>query len=490
MSPVPLLWVVPLALYLLTFVIAFAPWTNAVRLTALARRLLPGVAIFIAYTLAIGAQSPLALLLVLHLAGLVLAGLLCHGRLAADRPGTGRLTEFYLWVALGGALGGAFNALLSPLIFPGLVEYPLAIVAACLLRPTPPTKRPNLLEMLLSDPRPTRVMDVLVPLLLGSAVAMALVASGQSETDESVVIGAACGLSLNLARRPLRFGLALGAIFLAAAIAAPDDAVLERERSFFGTYRVVESDDGALHKLYSGTTLHGAERVGPGRPEPLSYYGRAGPAGHAFTQLPSASTRRVAAVGLGTGSLACLLRPGSEVTFYEIDPTVEGIARDPRFFSFLRACAVRSRVVIGDGRRSLEREPKGRFGLVAVDAFNSDAIPLHLITREAVALYTSRLSAGGSLLFHLSNRYLDLEPVLGNIAAELKLTCRIRDDTEAETAESLGYAPSTWALLARRPADLGGIRRDGRWSRCDDDDPSAETWTDDYSNPLGVVDWG
>jgi hypothetical protein len=392
-------------------------------------------------------------------------------------------------VALGGALGGAFNAVLSPLIFPGLVEYPLAVVAACLLRPAPPKRRPELLELLLDDSRPTRWMDAVVPLLLGGAVAVALVASGQSEADESVVIGAACGLALNLSRRPLRFGLGIGAIFLAAALAVSDDTVLERDRSFFGTYRVVASDDGATHELYSGTTLHGTERVGPGPPRPLSYYSRAGPAGQAFAELPRSSTGRVAAVGLGTGSLACRQRPGGELTFYEIDPAVVRIARDPRLFSFLRDCRVRSRIVVGDGRRSLRREPEGSFGLVAVDAFNSDAIPLHLITRQAVELYLSRVSDGGSLLFHISNRYLDLEPVLGNIAAELGLTCRIRDHKTGRAEERRGYVPSIWVLLVRRPLDLGRIRDDRRWTRCATD-PSAEIWTDDYSNPLGVVDWG
>ncbi|MDQ6749422.1 MAG: hypothetical protein M3Z33_01500, partial [Actinomycetota bacterium] len=319
-SPIPLLWVAPLALYLLTFVIAFSPWTNAGRLVVLGRRLVPVAAILVTYTLVIRAQGPLAVLLALHLVGLVSAGLLCHGRLAADRPGTGRLTEFYLWVALGGALGGAFNAVISPLIFPGLVEYPLAIVAACLLRPAPPKTRPDLLEFFLDDARPTRWMDVVVPVLMGAAVAAALLATGGSSPVQSAVVGVACGLALNLSRRPLRFGLAIGAIFLAGAIAAVHGGgVLDRERSFFGIYRVVASEHGRKHELYSGTTLHGAQRAaGARRPDALSYYGRSGPAGQAFAELPPAATSRVAAIGLGAGSLACLQRPGAQLTFFEV----------------------------------------------------------------------------------------------------------------------------------------------------------------------------
>jgi hypothetical protein len=426
--------------------------------------------------------------------GMTVAGLLCHGRLAADRPPTRHLTEFYLWVALGGALGGAFNAVLAPLVFPGLVEYPLAIVAACLLRPPPPKRRPDFLEFFLKEERPTRWMDVGVPMLLGAAVALILLLAGGedgvSNELRSVVAGFACGLTVNMARRPLRFGLALGAIFLAVSLAGiRGESVLERDRSFFGTYEVSASEGGRLHELYSGTTLHGAEREGPGPPEQLSYYSLAGPAGQAFAELPPETTGRVAAIGLGAGAIACNMRSGAAITFYEIDEAVVKIARDPELFSFLRDCPVRPRVVVGDGRRSLRAEPQASVGLVVVDAFNSDAIPLHLITREAVRLYLSRTTAGGSLLFHLSNRYLDLEPAVGNIARDLGLTCRFQHHRPDTAGERRGYEESDWALLARAPEHLGVVAADNRWRECRTD-PSKDTWTDDYSNPLSVIDWG
>ncbi len=495
LSPVPLLWVVPLALYLLTLVIAFSPWTDPERLTVLGRRLWPFVAILLTYTLVVGSQEPLAGLLVLHLVGIVVAGVLCHGRLAADRPDPRHLTAFYLWIAVGGALGGAFNAVLAPLVFPGLVEYPLAIVAVCLLRPAPPKKRPELLEFFLRDERPTRWMDVIVPVALGGAVALALILAadpaGAVPTDViAVVAGMACGLAVNLARRPLRFGLALGAILLAAALTGTrGDDVLERDRSFYGTSRVVAADGGRVHELLSGSTLHGVERVGPGPPQPLSYYSARSPSGQAFAGLPRAATRSVAAVGLGAGSLACQAPPGGRFTFYEIDPTVIRIARDPRLFTFLSDCPVRPRVVAGDGRRSLADALAGSFGLVVIDAFNSDAIPLHLITRQAFELYLSRTTARGALLFHLTNRYLDLEPVVANIARELRLSCRIQRHRPNAADRRRGVDESTWALLARGGGDLGRPARDTRWRDCRPD-PSAETWTDDFSDPLSVVDWG
>jgi hypothetical protein len=272
---------------------------------------------------------------------------------------------------------------------------------------------------------------------------------------------------------------------LAAGLAATaGEELLERDRSFFGTYRV-EATEGDVHELVSGTTLHGSERMQPGPPEPLSYYHPKGPVGQAFDELPRATTSRVAAVGLGTGSLACYSRPGDGFTFYEIDPVVVDIARDAELFTFLSECPVRPRVVTGDGRRSLAEARPGSFGLVVIDAFNSDAIPLHLITREAVELYMSRTRSGGALMLHITNRYLELEPVVANIARDLKLTCLF----QSHPALGPDYLPSGWALLTRSREDLGRAGEDDRWRDCKPD-PSKDTWTDDYSNPLSVIDWG
>ncbi|MEA2430674.1 MAG: hypothetical protein QOI19_1147, partial [Thermoleophilaceae bacterium] len=331
LTPFPLLWVLPLAIYLLTFVVAFAPRARPERLVRWSRIALPGIAIVVVYTLAIGSERPLWLLLPLHLLGLAAAALMCHARLAADRPAAAHVTEFYVWVGLGGVLGGVFNALLAPVIFPGLVEYPLAIVAACLLRPKPRTTRPALLEFFFRDPRPTKAMDAVVPVLLGTAVLIALELGSKSFNARSVVIGLACGLALNLSKRPLRFGLGLGAILVAVALAGTH--TLERSRSFFGIYKVVQ--DGSQHLLYDGTTVHGLQRVGSA--EPLEYYSRAGPAGQAFAAL---HPRSVGAIGLGAGAIACY----GHVTFFEIDPEVVRIARDPRLFTYLRDCP--SRVLV------------------------------------------------------------------------------------------------------------------------------------------------
>jgi hypothetical protein len=469
LTPFPLLWVLPLAIYLLTFVVAFAPWAKPERLVRVSRIVLPGVAIVVVYTLAIGSQRPLWLLLPLHLVGLAVAAVMCHARLAADRPAPSHLTEFYVWVALGGVLGGVFNALLAPVVFPGLIEYPLALVAALALRPKPPTTRPALLEFFFRDPRPTKAMDFVAPVLLGAGVLIGL-SLVDGFNGRSVVIGLACGLSLNLSKRPLRLALALGAILLAVALAA--GAPLERSRSFFGIYKVEE--EGQNHLLYDGTTVHGLQRVGSR--EPLEYYGRAGPAGQAFAAL---RPRAVGAIGLGAGAIACY----GHVTFFEIDPEVVRIARDPSLFTYLRDCP--SPVRVGDGRRLLTREPAGRFDLVVVDAFNSDAVPVHLITRQALSLYLSR---GRVVLFHISNRYLRLEGVLGNLARDAALTCRVQTHHPSAGQLDQGLATSKWAILARAPAYLGPLAADPRWHACGDD-PSARVWTDDYSDLLSAIAW-
>jgi hypothetical protein len=421
---------------------------------------------------------------------MTVAAAMCHARLAADRPPPSGLTEFYLWVAAGGVLGGLFNALLAPLVLPGLIEYPAAIVAAAALRPAPPKKRPDLLEFFLRDPRPTRVMDFVVPLLMGAALALALelarAEDGQIDFGpRTAIVGLFCGLAFNLARRPLRFGLALAAVLVAASYAIePGDRTLERDRSFFGIYKVVETDSGRFHRLYDGTTVHGLQRVGvPGRPEPLEYYSRPGPVGQALGNLPRPATEPFAVIGLGTGTMSCY-RP--DTTFFEIDPTVVGIARDPDLFTYLRDCP--ARIVVGDGRQALRDEPPGRFGLLAIDAFNSDAIPIHLITREAMQLYMERVGSRGAVLFHISNRFVDLEPVLANIAADLGLVCVNQRHVPTPADEERGHSVSRWALLTRAEENLGPIAADGRWHDCVAD--GGRVWTDDYSDLLGVMDFG
>jgi len=492
--PVPLLWVAPLGIYLLSFVIAFARHGHPERLLSVTRLVLPGVVIAVAYTMAIGSQRPLWLLLALHGIALGVAALMCHAALALDRPHPGRLTEFYLWLALGGALGGVFNALVAPVLFSSLTEYPLAIVAACLLRPPAPRARPGVLELLGADERVSRLIDVSLPALFGLGVAAALrleqVGGSQGLDRRSLVIGFAAGLSLNFARRPRRFALAVAALYLASALAVSGPGhVLDRERTFFGVYRV-DSDAQGYHQLYDGTTLHGVELMGrPGHPVPLSYYNPSGPVAQVFAALPDRRlATRTAVVGLGSGAMACYARADEHWTFYEIDPAVAQIARDPRWFTYLRDCPGRHDVAVGDARRSLATSSE-HFGVIALDAFSSDAIPVHLLTREALKVYVGHLVGHGIVLFHISNRYEDLRPQLGALATESGLACRVQHARVTPAQAALRYAESTWVAMARAASDLGTVARDRRWLACPVGGPS-DAWSDGRSSLLAHLKLG
>lgn len=491
-APVPLLWVLPLTAYLLSFVVAFAPRRDPSPAVRAARLAMPLLAVVLVHVVVTGAQRPLWLLTLLHVVVLLAVALVCHGELAADRPHASRLTEFYLWVAAGGALGGLFNAIVAPVIFDSLAEYPLAIVLACALYPGPEKQRPTVLEFFTRSKKPTRVLDWVAPVLIGVGVAIALNAVQTSDADGSVgaraiVFGLALGIVFNFARRPLRFGAAIAAIFLAATV--PEGTgidVIARERSFFGIYRV--ESDAAFHTIHDGTTVHGVERVGPGPPAPLSYYNVAGPVGQLFRAMgnePGRPAERTAIVGLGAGGMACYARPGERWTFYEIDPTVADIARDPKLFTYLRDCPGRYDIEIGDGRKSLERARPGQYGLITIDAFTSDAVPVHLLTREALSLYLERLRPGGLLLFNISNRFVDFEPVLGNLAHDLRLRCGIERLRVTEAQSDRRWDSSTWAVMARDPGVLDRLG----WRACRRE-PGSQAWTDDFSNVFGALRWG
>ena len=338
----------------------------------------------------------------IHLAGFFVVAVVCHGQLARDRPPPRWLTEFYLLISLGGALGGVFNAIVAPALFDSLAEYPIALVLAALCLPGRPP---------LFAPGPyARRLDVALPLALGAAVALVVALSALAEGDvqqyaKMFAFGVAAGVAVNLVRRPLRFGLSLGAIVLGFTLASgPREHELHRERSFFGVYRVTAAEGGDLHRLIHGTTTHGAQDFSPGRERtPLSYYHRGSPIGQLLGALPPRVTARAAIIGLGTGSIACYSKPGERWTFYEIDPTIERIARDPRLFTYLRVCPGSFDVVLGDARLRLARAADRRYGLIMADAFSADAIPVHLITREALALYRSKLREHGIVAFNVSN---------------------------------------------------------------------------------------
>lgn len=481
-ASLPLLWVVPLSLYLVTLIIAFAR-----RRTVRQRRIelvTPGVALVFVLAYLSGATQPVWLLLLLHLLFFFVASLMCHGRLADDRPSTAHLEEFYLWVATGGALGGLFNALVAPLIFDRVVEYPLAVVAACALIPR---RAPG------ADTLRQRRLDFTLAAALGglSALLAFFAVRADWETTErlALVLGVPLLLAYLLRRRPVRFALALGAIMLGSAFhRSLSTETLRTERNFFGTLRITQDRGEDLRWLYHGTTVHGRQSTQLSKQcEPLSYYHRTGPLASVFAAYDARpASPQVAVVGLGTGATAAYARPGQRWTFYEINPAVLQLAQTPDYFTYLSYCTHGATVAfaLGDARLRLADAPPAAYGLIILDAFSSDAIPLHLITQEALDLYLSKLAPGGILLFHISNRSLDLHPVVADLARSRSLACLASNDLTRHPDKE----PSQWVAVARRPEDLQALAQDRRWHALSSD-PARRIWTDDFSNIVGVLRW-
>ncbi len=485
-AAIPLLWVVPLALYLLTFTIVFARKPGLLHVAMV--RLQPVVVLPLAILMFWNQSMSITVLFPLHLLAFFVTTMVCHGELSRDRPPAADLTEFYLWISVGGVLGGIFNVLIAPAIFDRVIEYPLAIALACMLRPA-----------LARGARSTRsrVLDLLLPLAfglallwLGRAVNTAEWSYGEGTTAVLSAVIAIVGLQF--ASYPIRFGLAVGALLLAGGLTKQSQGeVLIRERTFFGTHRVVRDAARMHHRFVHGSTLHGAQARDPAeRRRPLTYYQREGPFGRVFEGLQRPpGERRVAVVGLGTGAAACYAAPGDEWTFYEIDPAVERIARNPRYFTFLQDCAPDARVVLGDARLSLADAPDHHYDLIVLDAFSSDAIPVHLMTREALALYLSKLREGGAIAFHISNRYLDLEPVLAALVRDAGLVGMIGRTAplSAEQRASL-ITFSRWVVVGRQAEDLLGMGRGSLWPLIEEQ-PDVGLWTDDFSNLLSIFRW-
>ncbi len=483
-AAVPLMWVVPLALYLLTFVLVFAQRPPLPHRWML--RVQPFFLILLAACLFANMASLIVPLVILHLSAFFVVAMVCHGELAATRPAAQWLTEFYLWMSVGGVLGGLFNAILAPLLFSRLIEYPAVLVAACLLRPTiaPAHSRKQVL------------LDVVLPGVLAAGMFAGLEllrCMGDLPNAYTITLqGLGCVLCLALVTRPLRFALGLLALLVLAGMQSTGyGQELVRHRSFFGIVKVKRYEKGSppapSHVMVHGSTNHGTQVFSPQlQTEPLTYYHRRGPLGQIFHTLGQRFTE-VGVIGLGTGSIAAYGRPGMRQSYYEIDPVVLDIARDPQWFTYLRDSRAKIDVVLGDARLTLTAAKPGQFDLLVLDAFSSDAIPMHLITREALQLYLSKLADDGVLALHISNRYLDLAPIWARLAEEEGVICREQYDS-ADEEEDSGKSASHWVLMARQAAALAALQDDPRWKPIQIP-RSTPLWTDDFSNILSVMKW-
>jgi hypothetical protein len=504
-AAVPLLWVLPLAIYLLSFIVVFGRWPARLQ-RVVAAIVVPLVLLVMFLTLS-AFQQRIWMAVLYHFVLLLVVALACHGRLALDRPSPRHLTEFYLLIAVGGVLGGLFNALAAPLLFHSLLEYPLAMVLACLL----------VLSHRAVWPRSGGTVAWELALALGVAGLALFLYSGAITVrldlaalarlldppaawlrprldpfdpvlNRIIVYGPPLLATLCLRRRPLALGLALAGVLVVAdfADARNNERLLQ-----------VSRDPAGYNELRHGTTLHGRQSLDPTRRrEPLSYYSRPGPVGQIFTTLDRRGPGlRVAVIGLGSGTVAAYARPGDTMIFYEIDRLVREIAFNPTYFTYVTDARDRGaalRVELGDARTRLEaarrQQPGERYDLIVVDAFTSDAIPVHLLTREALRLYLDMLAPRGVLVLHLSNRYLRLEPVVARLAEDAGLGGRLVQHDDA--VETEGAAESTWALLAPTPEALDGLAHEERWMAAElEVEPGVGVWTDDFHNLVSVFKW-
>ena len=404
-------------------------------------------------------------------------------------------------------MGGFFNVLLAPMLFNDIFEYPLMIVATCLLRPEKPffwtvkrsekehkdaLWRANIYDYL----APTTVLLVTLWLLSDKE----LIRNSVFFLTENPFLGwlvlAAIVFAIFMtSHRPKRFALTIAVILITPLIGkniSPN--ILFQERNFFGVYKVEQtfkSEDTSKHTLKHGTTIHGSQwRDLVRRTFPTTYYYKNGPVGEVFRTLHLRNKPlNVAAIGLGAGTIACYNVEGDQFTFFELDPYVEEIARNLNAFTFLDDCAPNARVVIGDARISLAKEKPASFDMIFVDAFSSDAIPVHLMTTEAIDMYFSKLKSDGIIMFHTSNRYAELSLPLAtyawmrNIAYKIKKKHRPSQE-DFKTYNALG---GTYIMLARDNSAFDDrIINDPDW-REKQNPPYVRPWTDDYANVLGSL---
>jgi hypothetical protein len=513
-AAIPLLWVVPLALYLLTYIIVFARRQFVSQATLrfwMGILLIPLAVMLIAQ---LGVDERLAI--GLHLITFFLVTLVCHGQLVASRPDARYLTEFYLWMSLGGALGGTFNAMIAPMVFRSVTEYPLVLALPALLVALARSNREDMRRHLKGDLGFVLAVAGVMSAIFASVsfirepiaqAATAVLGNGTALASEIaargtvVVVVTVVGILSVLVGRRMRQALALTALFVVGtawqsviarplAVASGSVDVLTTRRSFFGVNHVHKLGAYGTTVLMHGTTVHGGQHLAPERQcETFSYYHRRNEIGAIFEQRANTWARaRIGVVGLGTGALAAYAQPGQDWTFYEIDPDVRDIATDPTLFTYLSKCAPQAKVVLGDARLQLARAPaEQKFDLLVLDAYSSDAIPMHLITKEAMALYRSKLTDNGLIAFHISNRFFDLRPALGNIAdvtGMVGLTSRCRAFKVDNIAA--GKSSSRWVLLAKRRADIADFAGKPAWKELRGE-AAVPVWTDDFSSLLTAL---
>lgn len=479
-APMPLLWVVPLGLYLLSFTIAFAERRTVANICVAAA---PFALLLAAAMLFVQAGAMLPLVVLTAIIAMFLAACALHARLYDQRPEPSQLTLFYLAMSVGGVLGGLFCALFAPLLFDWTYEHPLLILAAAYLlggyQPLPAIRE------VMASKSAARILMLLVTLLLVSSFLAAMLGK---VTILALLSSLAAGLATFALGRRFLFTFAIATIMLAGGgfKQLHDSVTGKMTRSYFGVYRVSDDYNGQ-RLLVHGTTTHGVQLLGTPQRErtPTSYYWTGSGVGRVMSNLPVVVGQhaRVGVVGVGLGTLGCYSRAGQDWTLFEIDPAIVELARSSQFH-FLRDCLPNARIVIGDARLKLAEESPARLDVLVIDAFSSDAIPMHLLTKEAFAIYKRVLRPGGLLMIHISNRHLELRPVVRTGGESVGMSGLLA----AAAGEPLvrGYE-SSWTALSADPAMLQRVRATEAdlWVGL----PLGRRvhWTDDHASILPVI---
>lgn len=483
----PLLWVIPLGIYLLSFSVAFAEQRFLARIITQAAP----VVVLLAGGMAMVSQSgENPWLLVASVALLFVVAVALHAKMYDLRPDPSRLTLFYLVMSAGGALGGLFTALIAPLVFDWVWEHPLLVLAAAALIPLGGLA---MWQKRVAAQPTQRLTMLMAGLVLAFVLAWFLV---RAVAEDAMAAVLPIFLALALLALVLKFNrLAFLAVFclMMAGIGAAGHgrayAQGDRVRSYFGVYTVSDLTEHGIRQLAHGTTQHGRQYLDPDkRREPTAYYGRNAGVGLLLASASDVFGARaqVGIVGLGAGTLACYREPDQVYRFYEIDPVILEFSTRGQF-TFLSDCAPDSKTIIGDARIALEEEPAAQYDVLVVDAFSSDAIPLHLLTREALQAYRRSIQPDGALVIHISNRFIDLEPVLAALARDAGMTALMRADAPDS---STGLTASNWVVMTPNAASLAAIRQATGADKWRSLEPAADTvWSDQYASTLKQFRW-
>jgi hypothetical protein len=489
----PLLWVMPLGLYLLSFSVAFSENQKLANLCRMAAPVvLVAVAFFNFYDPGKYALAYAGLLLLM----LFLVSTTLHNRLYLSRPAETHLTFFYLMLSLGGVVGGIVCALLAPQFFNWAMEHPLLLCAAAF------TLRSDVMvkdDKVAGGLRRASLRPIILTFIMG-VVLLVLSRKGSTFIDQSTVKYIAGGLLVVLAlasiRRPLGFGLCIVLMMLTMGGLTRISYYNEPgrvARSYFGIYGISDYKDHRL--LVHGTTVHGIQLKDPNLAlSPTSYYAPKSGVGLAMRAAPAlyGPNANISVIGLGTGTLSCYAKPEQTWSFFEIDPLIVKIARDSGQFSFIQKCAPKAKMILGDARLKVTEQPQGQTNILAVDAFSSDAIPIHLLTKEAFDVYGRYVKQDGILMVHISNRFLDLKPVVASMKKQ-GWFMKIRDyNPEQKIADDMQYTPSLWIALSRDQAKLDQLTAlstaDEKWEPIDTKGEFVN-WTDNHASILSILKW-